>query len=67
MAEIVVNIAGMSCNHCKMRIEKTLTQIEGIGSFAVSLETGKAEITGNPDVNVVLAKINKLGYAASLA
>jgi len=67
MAKIVINIEGMSCQHCKMRIEKTLSQIEGIDSASVSLEEGKAEISGNPDVNVVIEKINKLGYTANLA
>jgi len=50
-----------------MRIEKVLSQIVGITSFTVSLEEGKADISGNPDVNLVIEKINKLGYQASLA
>jgi copper chaperone CopZ len=50
-----------------MRIEKTLSQIEGISSFSVNLEEGNAEISGTPDVDVVIEKINKLGYNASLA
>ena len=67
MAEIRINITGMSCNHCKMRIEKVLSQIAGITSFTVSLEEGKADISGHPDVNLVIEKINQLGYQASLA
>jgi copper chaperone CopZ len=66
MAEIRINITGMSCNHCKMRIEKVLAQMARITSFTVSLEEGKADISGNPDVNLIIEKINKLGYNASL-
>jgi copper chaperone CopZ len=66
MADIQLKITGMSCNHCKMRIEKVLSQIAGISSFTVSLEEGKADISGNPDVNQIIEKINKLGYNASL-
>ncbi len=67
MSTIQITIEGMSCNHCKMRIEKLLSQTEGISSFSVSLEEGKAEVSGNPDVAMVIEKINKLGYTTSLA
>ena len=65
MSKIMIKIEGMSCDHCKMSVERTLSQIEGINSFSVSLEKGEAEISGNPDINEVISEINNLGYTAT--
>ncbi len=62
-----IKIDGMSCNHCKMTVEKTLSKIKGIESFSVDLVIGEAIISGNPDQNLVVDEINKLGYRATLA
>ena len=62
-----VKIDGMSCNQCKMAIEKTFSKISGIKTYEVDLEKGEANITGNPDMNLVINEINKLGYKATLA
>lgn len=62
-----IKIDGMSCNHCKMTVEKTLSKIKGIESFSVDLVKGEAIISGNPDQNLVIDEINKLGYRAVLA
>jgi copper chaperone len=62
-----IKIDGMSCNHCKMAIEKTLSKISSVKTYEVDLEKGEANITGNPDLNLVISEINKLGYKATLA
>ena len=33
-----VKIEGMSCNHCKMRVEKALKQVQGVDEVQVDLE-----------------------------
>jgi copper chaperone len=67
MAKIVLDIQGMSCQHCKMRIEKTLARVTGVESATVNLAEGKADVSGTPDVNALIAQIKQLGYQASLA
>jgi copper chaperone len=62
-----IKIDGMSCNHCKMAVEKALTKISGVKSYIVDLEKGEAHITGNPDQKLAIDEINKLGYKATLA
>jgi len=57
----------MSCNYCKMAVEKVLAKIKDIKSFTVNLEKGEAIITGNPVKQVVIDEINKIGYKATLA
>lgn len=66
MTKIVLKIDGMSCNHCKMSVEKALAQVKGIKTYQVSLEKGEAEITGDPDLAQVIAAIDDLGYQAQL-
>ena len=60
-----INIDGMSCNHCKMAVEKVLSKISNIESFTVNLEKGEAIISGNPAKQVVIDEINKIGYKAT--
>lgn len=36
-----IQIIGMTCNHCKMRVEKALKQV-GCGKIKVDLESGIA-------------------------
>jgi copper chaperone len=62
-----IKIDGMSCNHCKMAVEKVLSRFQGIDSFSVNLEKGEATIIGNPDLEIVVNEINKLGYRAAPA
>ncbi len=62
-----IKINGMSCNHCKMAVEKALAKINGVQSLTVDLAKGEADITGNPDQKTVIDAINKLGYQAALA
>ena len=38
------NIDGMSCEHCKKRVEKAIAGVEGVNSVVVSLEDGAATV-----------------------
>ena len=62
-----IKIDGMLCNHCKMAVEEVLSRLQGIESFSVNLEKGEAFITGDPDKDIVVDEINKLGYRAAPA
>ncbi|MGA1846256.1 copper chaperone CopZ [Deferribacter abyssi] len=44
MARIVIDIEGMSCNHCKMSVEKELKSLEGVLNAVVSLEDKNVEV-----------------------
>jgi len=50
-----------------MAVENALSKIQGVESFSVSLKNGEALIVGNPDPNIVIDEINKLGYQAAPA
>ena len=47
--QAIVKIDGMSCNHCKMSVEKGLGALEGITAVEVSLDDKNAAITATVD------------------
>jgi len=63
MTEAIIQIDGMSCMHCAMRVKKAIEALPGINSLNV--EVGKAELsyddaqTSKTDIE---AAITKAGY-----
>jgi Cu+-exporting ATPase len=57
-------IEGMTCNHCKMRVEKTLNGIDGVTSAQVILENQKAVVEFDKEVDEALITelIDDAGY-----
>lgn len=47
----VIEIEGMSCNHCKMSVEKVLGSLDGVESVEVSLENKNAKITCSKELS----------------
>ncbi|MBN1179124.1 MAG: heavy-metal-associated domain-containing protein [Anaerolineae bacterium] len=45
---VTLNVTGMSCNHCVMRVEKALKGVLGVSEVAVSLEAGQATVGYDP-------------------
>lgn len=45
MAQILLPVEGMSCNHCKMAVEKALLKVGGVSGAEVDLSGKKASIT----------------------
>jgi len=50
MADIVINVEGMSCNHCKMSVEKALKTLDGVEDAAVDLGAKTVSVQYNPVV-----------------
>ena len=44
MTNEVINVEGMSCDHCKHSIEKALNGLNGVTSSEVSLANGNVEV-----------------------
>jgi copper chaperone len=38
MTSKIINVEGMSCDHCKMAVTNAVSALEGVSSVAVSLE-----------------------------
>lgn len=61
---MIIKIEGMSCNHCKMAVEKALKAVAGVESAQVDLEKKQAEVTGSAKLADLHAAIEEAGFTA---
>ena len=69
MASLKLNVAGMHCDHCKMKVEKALQNVAGTFGAAVFLEDGAAEVDYDPaqaSPDAYVAAVREVGYQATL-
>ena len=60
-----IEIEGMSCKHCVMRVEKALSGVRGVRSAKVDLQGAKAEVEGEGLSDAALvAAVGEAGYKA---
>lgn len=61
----IVGVDGMSCNHCKMSVEKSLGSLDGVTSAEVSLDDKNCtiETTVDPSTLPLEATLQELGFA----
>lgn len=64
MNKKTISIEGMSCNHCKMSVEKALNSIEGVTKVEVSLENKNAVIESSKEIddNKIKQVIEEIGF-----
>ncbi len=59
-----IQVEGMTCNHCKMTVEKNLNKLEGIDNAEASPDQNRVVIEGdNLNLPLVESTINELGYS----
>lgn len=56
MEKLELNIEGMHCNGCSTRLQKVLSNLEGVNVIDISFETGK----GNLEVNFSKVKMEQI-------
>ncbi len=64
-----LDIQGMTCSSCVLRVEQAVKKRQGIKNATVNLTTEKIQITFNKDelsVNDIVEDISKAGYQATL-
>ncbi|HBV97634.1 MAG: hypothetical protein JL50_03675 [Peptococcaceae bacterium BICA1-7] len=65
VAEEKLKVQGMSCNHCKMAVEKALKNTAGVTGAEVDLAAGSVRVTYDPgavDHGKIIAAIDQAGY-----
>ncbi|MFP4607892.1 MAG: heavy-metal-associated domain-containing protein [Thiohalospira sp.] len=67
MAGTTLKVTGMTCGHCVNAVKEALEEVEGVESAEVSLEEGKAEVTGTADPSALLKAVAEEGYQAEVA
>jgi copper chaperone len=63
--KIILNVEGMSCEHCVNRIKKAVGALDGVSDVAVDLAGKKAEVEYDPALagaDAVKAAIEDAGY-----
>lgn len=59
---MIIKIDGMSCNHCKMAVEKALKAVKGVESADVDLDKKQAVVTGSAQAADLHAAIEDAGF-----
>ncbi|MBI5633676.1 MAG: heavy-metal-associated domain-containing protein [Nitrospirae bacterium] len=66
MTEVTIQIDGMSCMHCAMRVKKAIEALPGI--LRLNVEVGKAELQfdeSQTSRQAIEAAVTKAGYKIS--
>ena len=62
----VLKVDGMSCGHCSARVQAALAKVDGVTNAEVDLTSGIATVTGEFDVNALIAAVTNAGYDCKL-
>jgi copper ion binding protein len=65
--EKVMYVEGMTCKHCKMRVEKGLGDVSGVKKVSIDLTSGKTvvELNKTLDTQVLIDAVIEAGYRVS--
>jgi copper chaperone len=65
---LTFEVGGMSCGHCELAITGEVSQVSGVDSVEVDLETKLVRVRGaDVDVQHVIGAIDEAGYEAVAA
>jgi copper ion binding protein len=70
MTTVSLDIQGMSCNHCVMRVQKALAAVPGVETAQVTLQPARARVAFDEAAATAQAltdAVAKAGYSASVA
>ena len=63
MAELTLNVEGMTCDHCVRAVTEAVTELDGVDHVNVDLDQGRVEVQGGAvDESAVRAAIVDAGY-----
>lgn len=64
MSQTTLKVEGMTCNHCKMHVEKALQGVNGVEAVEVDLAAKTAIVTGSADRAQLIKAVGEAGYSA---
>lgn len=65
MESLVLTVKGMSCNHCKMAVEKALHKLPGVEKAEANVSAGTVAVTfdeGKVSLEEIKKAITEEGY-----
>lgn len=66
MSEMILNVTGMTCQHCVSAVTKALQGVMGVESAEVSLEDKQAVVMGDADSQALVQAVKSEGYDAAV-
>ena len=61
--QLKISVGGMTCNHCKMNVEKSILKLEGIEDVVANPETTEVIIQGSDlDLERIKTSVEDIGY-----
>ncbi|MFQ5598834.1 MAG: heavy-metal-associated domain-containing protein [Nitrospiria bacterium] len=66
MAELIMEIEGMTCGHCVETVSKAIEALSGVTEAVVKLEESRARVSydaGKIDVSEIAKAVEAAGYA----
>jgi copper chaperone CopZ len=64
MMSTTLTVTGMTCLHCVGAVKKALEQVPGVETAEVSLEKAQAVVSGDAELQAMVAAIKEQGYSA---
>ena len=66
MNKATVDIQGMTCNHCKMAVERGISEVTGVQSVQVDLPAKKAHVSWEEPATLAAIRraVEDAGYTA---
>jgi copper chaperone len=63
MTTLTYSVPGVSCAHCRSAITKEVSNVDGVATVDVDLETKTVTVTGEQlDETAIVAAIDEAGY-----
>ena len=63
---IELEVSGMTCNHCRLAVERALKDVPGSEAADVDLRSGRAIVTGSAEPEDLTTAVESLGYTAEV-
>ncbi len=63
---IELKISGMTCNHCRMAVERALKEVPGSQAVEVDLHSGRAVVAGAAGPEELVKAVESVGYTAEV-
>ena len=64
MATVTLQVSGMTCERCAVRLERALRSLDDVEDAQVVFSTQAARIFGNPPIDSVLQTVSEEGFEA---
>ena len=63
--ELLLNITGMDCADCALKLERSIAALEGVSDCQVDFMTARMRVRGSADAAQIVARVQDMGYGVT--